>query len=74
MGDGVTDDTAAIQEAINAAGALGGGLVYFPPGTYRLASANNSGINMASGVALPGRWADANNDHVWPHQQPERWV
>lgn len=33
-GDGVTDDTAAIQSAINAIAALGGGIVYFPPGHY----------------------------------------
>jgi hypothetical protein len=32
--DNVTDDTAAIQAAINAADAGGGGTIYFPPGTY----------------------------------------
>jgi len=34
VGDGTTDDTDAIQDAINAAGAAGGGVVFLPPGTY----------------------------------------
>ena len=34
VGDGVTDDTAAIQAAIDAVGVAGGGDIYFPPGTY----------------------------------------
>lgn len=34
VGDGVTDDSAAIQAAINACNAAGGGTVYWPPGTY----------------------------------------
>ena len=33
-GDGVTDDSAAIQAAINAVFALGGGTVFFPKGIY----------------------------------------
>lgn len=33
-GDGVTDDRAAIQSAVAAANAAGGGIVFFPPGTY----------------------------------------
>ncbi len=33
-GDGVTDDTAAIQTAISAVYAAGGGIVFFPIGTY----------------------------------------
>jgi hypothetical protein len=33
-GNGTTDDTAAIQSAIAAAQAAGGGTVYFPAGTY----------------------------------------
>ena len=39
-GDGITDDTAAIQAAINHAAARGGGRILFPytPTGYRLAS------------------------------------
>lgn len=36
IGDGTTDDVNAIQAAANAADAAGGGIVYFPPGTYKL--------------------------------------
>ena len=35
-GNGVTDDTAAINSAVVAATAAGGGTIYFPPGTYRV--------------------------------------
>jgi len=34
VGDGTTDDTASIQDAIDAVIALGGGTVYFPAGEY----------------------------------------
>lgn len=34
VGDQVTDDTAACQAAIAAITAIGGGIVYFPPGIY----------------------------------------
>jgi hypothetical protein len=37
VGDGVTDDTAAVQAAINALGASGG-TVYLPSGIYRITS------------------------------------
>jgi len=36
-GDGVTDDTAAINAAIAAAAGAGGGIVYLPAGTYHVA-------------------------------------
>ncbi len=36
IGDGSTDDTTAINDAIDAANDAGGGVVYFPPGTYKV--------------------------------------
>lgn len=37
-GNGSTDDTSAIQSAINAAITAGSGIVYFPAGTYKITS------------------------------------
>lgn len=39
VGDGVHDDGPNIQAAINAADAAGGGIIYFPHGTYLITSA-----------------------------------
>ncbi|WP_330349698.1 glycosyl hydrolase family 28-related protein [Streptomyces sp. NBC_00582] len=49
-GDGIADDTAAVQLAVNAASAAGGGTVYVPRGRYLLSSA----ITWASGVNALG--------------------
>lgn len=49
-GDGSTDDTAAIQAALDAAGAASGGTVYFPPGTYKITSA----LSVSGGTSLQG--------------------
>ncbi|MCU1439276.1 MAG: hypothetical protein JWP85_273 [Rhodoglobus sp.] len=38
VGDGTADDTAAIQQAIDAAQAIGGGTVYLPSGTFKTTS------------------------------------
>lgn len=52
-GDGVTDDAAAIQAAIDAANAAGGGVVDLPPATYVVAS----GLVMKANVTLRGAGA-----------------
>lgn len=52
------DDTAAIQAAITACAALGGGTVYFPPGGYRITST----LSVTRGVNLVGHWSDHDAD------------
>ncbi len=56
VGDGVTDDSSAIQAAIDAAVAAGGGIVWFPPGIYYL-----GGVVTVTdaGVRLVGAGIDA---------------
>lgn len=49
MGDGSTNDTAAIQNALNDAAAEGGGKVYIPAGTF-----NVSNLTIDSYVTLEG--------------------
>ena len=51
VGDGTTTDTTAIQNAIAACASAGGGVVYFPPGTYRC-----MGLTIPSNVTLLGVW------------------
>ena len=57
VGDGVTDDSAAFQNAINAvynSGGNGGGVIYIPPGHY----AFYTNITVPTGVTLHGDWLD----------------
>ena len=56
-GDGVANDRAAIQEAIDKAGEHGG-VVYLPGGTYKLVYNSGSGITMKSRVVLKGEGKD----------------
>lgn len=50
IGDGSTDDTAAIQAAINAMSTAGGGEIHFPKGTYKITSS----LALKSNVKLIG--------------------
>jgi len=58
VGDGTTNDTAAIQTAIDAAHTAGGGTVYFPTGTYLISlgpsGGATGGITVTSNVTLQG--------------------
>jgi pectate lyase-like protein len=51
IGDGTHDDTANIQAALTALSAGGGGIVFLPPGTYKLTDAINVPV---SGIRLTG--------------------
>lgn len=61
-GDGASDDTAAVQRAIAAANAAGGGIVYFPHGTYLLVFTNVASqflLTPGANVMLWGAGTDA---------------
>jgi len=51
-GNGTTDDTAAINRALTAAGNNGGGIVYLPPGNYHTTNT----LKVPSGVELRGAY------------------
>lgn len=53
-GDGATDDTAAIQAALDAAHAAGGGVVYFPPGTYIIAPTTTARLVLYDDLSIEG--------------------
>jgi hypothetical protein len=53
-GDGVADDAAAIQQALDDCSAAGGGVVLAPAGTYRV----TVGLALPSGVVLRGEGPD----------------
>jgi hypothetical protein len=52
VGDGVTDDTAAFQRALDTVARAGGGTVYAPPGKYLLKGT----LNVPDGVTLRGSY------------------
>ncbi len=57
VGDGIADDTAAIQQALDEAYDAGGGIVYLPVGTYGIkgtGDASDGGIRVRDNVTLMG--------------------
>src|SRR5207244_1484633 len=57
VGDGTADDTAAIQDAIDTAARRGGGSVYLPLGSYRIAAPSSRpshALQVGVAVALVG--------------------
>lgn len=79
-GDGIADDTESIRQAILAQTTLGGGVVFFPPGTYLVTPYVNPTVGgYYAGIWVPGniilhgsgfrtttiKLADAATDHAW---------
>ncbi|MFD0671249.1 glycosyl hydrolase family 28-related protein [Cohnella sp. GCM10027633] len=56
VGDGVADDTEAVQKALNAARGNGGGVVFLPSGTYKITAS----MFIPTGVTLRG-----DRDYAW---------
>ncbi len=54
-GDSVTDDRPALQALVDKAGEVGGGIVYLPPGAYRL----NDTLQLRANVILRGAGREA---------------
>jgi hypothetical protein len=73
VGNGSTDDSAAINNAIIAANAGGGGIVYVPPGTFVVTGATITPLSnvtiMGEGVAsVIQNTTGANSGHIFQNQ------
>lgn len=54
IGDGVIDDSTAIQAAINYVNSVGGGVVFLPSGTYRKSDDADTQLVMYSNIKITG--------------------
>ncbi|WP_407310687.1 glycosyl hydrolase family 28-related protein [Pseudomonas sp. nanlin1] len=54
VGDGITDDTLALQKTIDAAAAAGGGEVQLGNGTYIVSASSGAALNLKDNVSLSG--------------------
>jgi hypothetical protein len=70
VGDGVVDDTAAIQAAIDYVEMLNGGIVNIPQGTFKITSTIT--VNSAKTVELIGQGGDANHNDGADQDTPTR--
>lgn len=59
IGDGITDDTSSIQNCIEAARAVGGGIIFFPTGLYLIFLSLFVGGGFPGGLILRGSGWDA---------------
>ena len=73
-GDGGTNDQPAIQAAMDQAAADGGGVVYLPAGTYKLAQSGGAGLLMRNRVVLRGAGKDQTVVKFgYGNVSPDRW-
>src|SRR5512139_859894 len=54
LGNGSNDDTAEIQAAMDACNSAGGGVVYFPPGTYLVSGTPHALVYKGNQIVLRG--------------------
>lgn len=77
VGDGSTNDRQAFQDALDAAGAAKGGIVYVPTGKYKIDNTGTSSpynhLIIPESVVLEGVWqAPQQQPNTNPSQQPPR--
>ena len=67
VGDGATDDTSSVASALTAAS--GGGIVFFPPGTYLV-----SGLTLTANIVMMGVGAHSGGSRILSSSSSERLI